>query len=354
MASKVGVTRAGAMEEYIAALTRSVPLVSHIWGGCSYGLDDLAKGELFFYKADLNAAAKFLNQAFRKAEERNQYEVRNRALFYLLRVALAKGDFGKILDVMKSLEAQLDMKEYHPRFTTFDIVSGWYYSLINQPNLIARWILSGDFGKDSIGTFKADFGNFAKAKFYYSDRRYHELISFIESEPTFNNTLFGRLETKLMMAASQYQLKNRDEAMAAFREAYGLASGNDLTMPFIELGKDMRTLTRAAMRDKGLDIPAQWLEMVNRKSSTYAKRLQLVTLEYKKANKIKDDVRLSPRETEILRDLHDGLSRAEIAANRALSLSTVKMTLNAIYAKLGANSLADVIRIAINRNLIKK
>jgi LuxR family maltose regulon positive regulatory protein len=354
LVSKVGTTRSGAMEEFIDSLTRSIPPVSNILNGCMSGLDDLAVGELYFYKSDLNNSVKFLRKAQRKAEELNQYEVRNRALFYLLRIAVAKGDFEEIQTVFKNLEAQLEMKEYHSRFTTFDIVSGWYYSLLNQPNLIAHWMLKGDFGKGSLGVFKADFGNFVKTKFYYADKRYNELISFIESDPTFGNVLFGKLEMKLLMAASQYQLKNRDASMAALRDAYELASTNALTMPFIELGKDMRTLTRAAMRDENRGIPAEWLELVNRKSATYAKRLHLVLLEYKKANNIRDDVRLSARETEILMDLYDGLSRAEIAANRELSVSTVKMVLNTIYAKLGANSLADVIRIAINRNLIKK
>ncbi|MDR2780297.1 MAG: LuxR C-terminal-related transcriptional regulator [Synergistaceae bacterium] len=352
--SKVGTTRQGAMEEYIESLSRAAPLMASILDGCMYGLDDLARGELYFYKDDLNNAAKFLKQALRKAEEQNQYEVRNRALFYLLRAATAKGDFEEIQALFKQLEAQLNIKEYHARFTTFDIVSSWYYSLLKQPNMIAHWILNGDFGKGSIGTFKAAFGNFAKARFYYSDKRYHELISFIESDLTYSKLLLAGLETKLLMAASQYQIKNRDAAMSAFREAYELALSNNLTMPFIELGNDMRTLTRAAMRDKDIGIPTQWLELVNRKASTYAKRLILVTLEYKKANNIKDDVRLSPRETEILRDLYDGLSRSEIAANRGLSVSAVKIVLNTIYSKLGANSLADVIRIAINRNLIKK
>jgi LuxR family maltose regulon positive regulatory protein len=115
----------------------------------------------------------------------------------------------------------------------------------------------------------------------------------------------------------------------------------------------MRTLTRAAMQSKTPGIPMEWLELVNRKSATYATRLLLVIAEYKKANNISEDVRLSARETEVLQDLYDGLSRAEIAANRDLSLSTVKTVLNTIYSKLGANTLADVIRISINRNLIK-
>ncbi|MDR1515215.1 MAG: LuxR C-terminal-related transcriptional regulator [Synergistaceae bacterium] len=353
LVSKVGTARSGAMEEYLDAVTRLVPLMANVLNGCMYGLDDLARGELLFYKSDLKNSVKFLKQSSHKAEERNQHEVKNRALFYLLRIAAANGDYEEIQAILKNLEAQLEIKEYYARFKTFDIVTSWFYALINQPGQIAHWILSGNFGKGSLGAFKADFVDFVRAKFYYSAKRYHELLSFIESKPAFTDVLFGKLETKLLAAACQYQLKNRDASMAAFQEAYELSSTNNLTMPFIELGKDMRTLTRAAMRDGGGGIPVQWLEMIHRKSATYSKRRLLILSEYKKAHNIKDDVWLSTREMEILQDLYEGLSRSEIAANRDLSISTVKMMLNTLYAKLGANSLADVIRIAISRNLIK-
>ncbi|MDR1481155.1 MAG: LuxR C-terminal-related transcriptional regulator [Synergistaceae bacterium] len=351
--SKVGTTRRGAMEEYIDALTRTIPNMANILSGCMSGLDDLANGELRFYKGDLKHSTKFLRQAIRDAEEHNQYEVRNRALFYLLRIAVAQGDFEGFQSAFKDLEAQLDMKEYHSRFITFDIVSAWYYALLNQPHLISHWISRGDFGKGSIGSFKTDFGDFVKAKFYYFDRRYHELLSFTESKPAFSEVLFGRIDLKLIAAACQYKLKNRDASMAALREAYDLASSNDLTMPFIEFGKDMRTLTRVATQDKNCGIPVQWLELINRKSATYAKRQLSIISEYKKANNMGDDVLLSQREKEILQDLCDGLSRSEIAANHGLSIATVKMVLNTLYSKLGANSLADAIKTAITRNLIK-
>jgi LuxR family maltose regulon positive regulatory protein len=284
LVSKVGTARSGAMEEYIGALTRAIPHMAAILGGCMSGLDDLASGELQFYKGDLKNSVKFLKQALYKAEEKKQYEIRNRVLFYLLRIAVAQGDFEEIQRIFKGLSVQLEMKEYSTRFITYDIVSSWYYSVINQPNLIAHWILSGDFGKGSIGTFKTDFGNFVKAKFYYSDKRYHELMSFVESKPAFGEVLFGKLEIKLLAAACQYQLKNRYASMAALREAYDLALSNGLIMPFIELGNGMRTLTRAAMREENCGIPPQWLELINRKSATYAKQLLLVMSEYEKAN----------------------------------------------------------------------
>jgi DNA-binding NarL/FixJ family response regulator len=55
----------------------------------------------------------------------------------------------------------------------------------------------------------------------------------------------------------------------------------------------------------------------------------------------------------VLSDLYNGLSRSEIAANQNLSINTVKMVLNTIYAKLNANSVADVIRTALDRKLIR-
>jgi LuxR family maltose regulon positive regulatory protein len=350
--SKVGTARPGAMEEYIETLTRAIPYMMNILNGCMYGLDDLARGELQFYKGDLKMAEKFIKQALLKAETRNQYEVRNRALFYLLRIGVAQGDFEKTQGVLKDLEAQLEMGEYGARFITYDIVSSWYYLIIGQPQRVASW-LKGNFAQSSFAIFKANFGNLIKAKFYYANKRYYELLSFLESEQAPTAVLFGKLEMKVLEAACQYQVKNRDASLLALREAYNLALSNDLTMPFIALGKAMRTLTAAAIRDKKCDIPRQWLEMINRKAATYAKRRLLVISEYKKANNLGDDVSLSPREMDVLRDLYHGLSRSEIAANHDLSINTVKMVLNTVYTKLGADNVADVIRTALDRKLIK-
>jgi LuxR family maltose regulon positive regulatory protein len=165
--------------------------------------------------------------------------------------------------------------------------------------------------------------------------------------------LFGKLEMKLLEAVCRYHAKDRRGALDALCEAYALAQSNDLTTPFIEFGKDMRTLTAAAMREKDCDIPRQWLEMINRKAATYAKRLAAVVADYKKANNISDAVRLSPRETDILNDLYQGLSRSEIAAHHGLSINTVKLVLSTVYTKLGADNIADAIRAAVDRKLIK-
>jgi DNA-binding NarL/FixJ family response regulator len=125
-------------------------------------------------------------------------------------------------------------------------------------------------------------------------------------------------------------------------------------MPFIELGKDIRTLTASAMKEPSLKIPGPWLESVNRKAASYAKRQAHISARYKQANRLVDSIVLSPREAEILTDLSHGLTRAEIAASRGLSINTVKMIINMIYAKAGAENLADLIRIAVEHKMIKQ
>jgi LuxR family maltose regulon positive regulatory protein len=157
---------------------------------------------------------------------------------------------------------------------------------------------------------------------------------------------------KVLEAVCLYKNKNRKAALIAFGEAYDMALSNELVMPFVEIGNDMRTLTRVAIRDDKNDIPRKWLEQINRKAGTYAKRLNLVVSEYKKANNLGKDVQLSQREIEILYDVYHGLTRSEIALSRNLSVSTVKMVLSSVYSKLGADNVADVIRIALERKLI--
>jgi LuxR family maltose regulon positive regulatory protein len=350
-ASRVGTTRSGAMEEYIAVLSRAVPHAMSVLNGFMFGLDDLAQGELLFYKGDLKNAGKFFMQAVHKAEERNQFEIRNRSLFYLLRIYVAQGDFAKIQDVLQQLGEQLEMRDYLPRFATFDIVSAWYYSLIGQTALAPKW-LNGGALRNYVSSFNTDFGNCAKMRLHYADRRHHELLSFINSYEGRSAVLFGKLELKTLEAVCEYQIKDRAAAFASMREAYDMALSNNLIMPFVEFGKDMRTLTAAMMREEGCNVPREWLGMINRKSATYAKRISNIVSEYKRANNIDNVVQLSPREMEILRDLYNGLTRSEIATSHNLSVNTVKLVLNTVYAKLGADNVADVIRNALDLKLL--
>ncbi|MDR3304742.1 MAG: LuxR C-terminal-related transcriptional regulator [Clostridiales Family XIII bacterium] len=353
--SMVGTDRKGAMEEYLGALTRAAAHAGGVGGAgpmCGMsGLEELARGELLFYKDEVKEAERCVMRALSAARERNQYDIRNRALFYLIRIGFAQGNFAKIGQALKELEAQLGEKDYAIRYTSYDIVMGRYYLMMDLPENIAAW-LKLDFEPGTLTGFMERFGNTVKARYYYAAKQYHLLLAFLESGHGREPILLGRIEAKALEAVCLYQIKNRDAALIALSEAYEMARSNDLTLPFIELGRDMRTLAASALRDKGRGIPRAWLEAIGKKSSTYAKRRAVIRSEYRKANNLGGDVRLSDRETEILIDLCHGLSRSEIAAGHDLSINTVKLIVNMVYTKLGADSLADVVRIAAERQLI--
>jgi DNA-binding NarL/FixJ family response regulator len=61
---------------------------------------------------------------------------------------------------------------------------------------------------------------------------------------------------------------------------------------------------------------------------------------------------LTPRETEVLRLIADGLSNTEIASRLVVSRATVKTHVNRIFSKTGARDRAQAVRYAYERGLV--
>ena len=61
---------------------------------------------------------------------------------------------------------------------------------------------------------------------------------------------------------------------------------------------------------------------------------------------------LTPRETQVLELLADGLSNKAIAATLGVSDETVKFHLASIFGKLGASNRTDAVRLALRHGLV--
>ena len=347
----IGESRADAADEYIEAVSRSIPYVSCALNGNMFGFDDLARGELSYFRREINDAEKFLKQALSKARSRNQYDIQHRALFYLMHIAFIHGDLAAANTALESTKELLDEKDYIVRYMTYDITCGFYNLTLGQPDQVPCW-LKTDYSLCAHPALLENFTNRVRAQYHYQTRQYSILLAFIEEELKRQVTLFGRIELNVLAALSLYQLKQKDKAIAALYEAYTLAEPNNIIMPFIHHRKDMRTLTSAVMRGTNCPIPKPWLEDTNRKASALAKKQARMLSEYKAENNLKGETSLTKRETEILKELSQGLSRTEIAVSQNISANTVKMVLNIIYDKLQANNLVDAVRIAVERKII--
>jgi LuxR family maltose regulon positive regulatory protein len=347
----VGSSRAGAPQEYIEALSRAVTHASHCFGGALSGSDDLARAELKFYQGDIRTAEVFIIRAMERALEHGQFEVMHRALFYTMRCAAAHGDWAKAEKVLDDMKGLLEIKEYSNRFFINDTILSWHYCYLDLPDLIPNW-LKDKFAPYGHAYFIENLGNLVKARYCYLKMNYSPLLAYLAEQRHRESILFGRIEMLALEACTHYKMKNKSAAFTVLQAAYEEAHPNDITMPFVELGKDMRTLSAAALKEASCNIPSSWLEAINRQATTYAKRKAHIISQYNQINNVRPENIFSPRELEILSNLSQGLSRSDIAVSCNLSINTVKMVINNIYNKLGVKNLADLIRVAVEQNLV--
>lgn len=347
-----GSARKGSLMEFVEAMARTV---NH-FARCSdiiTGHADLTLGELLFYKDDVNAAEHLFAKVLNYARKNRQFQVVYYALFYIVRIAVSQGNRDKAEQALSEMETQLIEENYPQSFYNYDIAIGWYYYVLHQPERLPDW-LKEKFAPYSHAYFAANFGNHMKARYHYLTKNYVPLLEYINGVKQRESILYGRVELLAMEASVYYQKKDKTAAFAALRDAYETAYPNDILMPFIELGSDMRNLALAALRKADINIPREWLETVRRRSATYAKNHSLLLTDYAKASGKNDGTVLSARENDVLIDLYKGFNRQEIAANKHLSLNTINSVISSIFNKLGAQSIVDVIRIATERNLLKK
>jgi len=334
----------GGLQKYIDAMIRLEKLTAPYYDGLTMGKDDLIQGELLFYQGDTGAAVPFVISAIENAGKRGSYQTLHRALFYMIRIAFAEGNLKKAETALGEMEKLLGIKEFYQCFISWDISYGWFQCALRQPDAVPEW-LWGSFSPYSRASTIENYGNQIKARYHYLTKNYRPLLAYIAELKQRESFLLGRIEMLALEACVHFQMKNKDKALKALFAAYNESAPNDIIMPFVELGKDMRTLTMTALREPDYGIPASWLENIRRKSSSYSKYQSLLISEHTKVNGIEKIDDLSHREKDIAYDLYQGFSRSEIAGRKNLTISTVNNIINSIYKKLNAQGVADVVRI---------
>jgi LuxR family maltose regulon positive regulatory protein len=347
----------GEMERYIEAISASVPHTSVTFGGCALGMDDLCRGELAFFRGDVAGAERFILRSLRSARQGKQYEIENRALFYLVRISLIRGDYGAIEKLLEQAGALLDERDYPTRHTNYDIVTGWYYAHTGQTDRLAPWLKS-DFEESDLNSIVFGLEIFVKVKYHLSEKRYPAALAALKNRESTGSLwafVLGKIEGKALEAVCRYQLKDRKGAFAVLETACRLALPNAIVMPFTELGKDMRTLSEAALKDKVPGLPVEWLEKVRLGAAAYAKKLFSVVERCRPVpfgDGAPEGLKLSRRELEVLTGLSRGMTQEEIAGQISLSVNTVKSVIRSVYNKLGAINKADAVRIATARGIV--
>jgi LuxR family maltose regulon positive regulatory protein len=356
---------------YLAALDASVPFGVRAFGGCMYGMDDLARGEYAYFRGDLPQAEGLIHRALEKAREQNQYEIENRALFYLLRISIHHGGFRETRAVLDSLEVQKKQEHYLNRLIHYDIIMGWFYTQIGETEKLAPW-LKNEFEEGEINDRGRGLEILVKAKYHLREKKYSAaLASLAERGDTEGMLLFGRLETLALEAVCRHKAREPEGALAALRSACQLALSSGITMPFVELGSSTRSLVDWALKGDVSGLGLEWLADLRRDAATYAKKLFAIAGNFREQEAPGEGRRtallhappqrlsapgpaLSAREMEVLSCLSRGLTRVEIAETLCLSINTVKSVIRSMYNKLGSVNRSHAVQAAAEAGLLEK
>ena len=320
-----------------------------------YGYKDLAACELAFFRNQLDAARNHAYRAIAKAHEKKQYSIESMALMYLLRIAMHVGDLSLTKKILEQLRGQLDHADFWNRQLLYDLFTGYFYSQVGLPEMAPSWFIMDDI-ELTADIHIPNIELFICVKHYMAEKKYEQALAVLcnsASREAHERFLFGELTFSLLTAVSRLKIGDVAGAIIDFERAYKLSFDGEFETPFIELGKDHHLLVAAALKHAGCGIPEQWLKTIDRKASVYAKKINYISSAFIKEKKLEKSIKLSEREQQVLNDLYIGLSREEIAANRYLSINTVKKILQSLYIKLDANNNVDAVRIAIEKKLIK-
>jgi LuxR family maltose regulon positive regulatory protein len=345
---------AGLFERRVRAFAKSVQKAGNPLNGYLVGLDALVFAELTYFQGDLNAAERYSLEAVIKAREKDQYEIANRALFFLLRICLHRGSLEDLLNIVKQKDALAANSDYLNRDAINDIIDGWLYAHLGEPKKTASWLGSRYEAGDLYSMFR-NFEALVRAKCLFAEKRFAEAADFLgltENRQGLGTFLLGMIEMICLAAAARFRLGEAQAALDLLEKAYHAASPNSLNMPFIELGHDMRSLASIALNAR-VSIPRPWLEDIRKRASAYGKSLFAVAEQYRSGETVREQVYLTRQERAVLIGLSHGRTREEIAAAAGQPLSAVKSLISRICEKLGAVNRADAIRIASGMGILE-
>jgi LuxR family maltose regulon positive regulatory protein len=347
----------GEIDAYINACAAAIPYTSVSIGGYLFGADVLSRAELAYYQGDLNKAEQFAREAVYRGREKKQYEIENRALLYLMRIGLHRGDAAGVRELERQMRALLEKDEYVNRYIIYDIIMGHFYVRLGLTGKVAPWIRQEREEGETNAQFRG-FDTLVKVFCLVVEKKYPaalQALKLAQVKSEVRTFLLGVLEMAALEAVIRHRLGDGEGAFAALKKAYDTAKPNALNMPFIELGEHMSSLTGAFLKahpeNSGGGIPGEWLQTIRRNASASAKKHSLVRVQYT-GRETPASADFSQHELAILGSLSLGRTGEEIAGDMNISVKMVKSAIRSLYVRLGVTNRTGAIRIATERGLL--
>lgn len=350
--------KAGELKKIEGAFMKAAPQRYHLLNTGGSGVEFLFAAEAAYHTGDFARASQMAYKTIYFSSEFEQHDIYCNAHIILLRLGIVHGDYNEAKSHVDAIEQYVNSKNDIWLYGLLDCIKAWFSIITGTLTHNAALISEGDFSNLISPPINSGRDLFIHAYYLFYSKQYLRLSTYLDFFKRFaskKGMWLGVLNSYIMQAICYYHMNQEKKALELFRTAYEMTYENNIIMPFIELGANIRGLLDYVKKTNDGLFDMDWINNIYQKASSYAKRVTSMGKESAKTDKENVNAKkfsLSKREEEILNCLAQGLTREEIANFYSISISTVKKHITNVYNKLGAVNRADAIYIATSNKLL--
>lgn len=295
------------------------------------------EAEWLYSVGDFENAEIIVHRAIPMAKEAGQGDIELAGLFLLVKVALFRGEYSKVLELQQQMEVLVrnEVKHYQTYWLvyTLDLCKAYIYTSLEQLDQIPNWIFEYEYPKH-IHFMSIAYANLTYAKALLLKGENAKLLGL---EEAFSNqagifpNLMGIVGTKIYSSIAYYRLNRLAESREALICAMDIAMPDDVIMPFVENAGPLLPVLDDLTKDSKY---RDFIKKIKAYFEQYYQSIRKIVTE----NFEIGTPRLTEREKQIVRLVIEGLNNKQIAKELYISENTVKLELKNIFRKLKINS----------------
>ncbi|WP_299596728.1 HTH-type transcriptional regulator MalT [uncultured Microbulbifer sp.] len=322
------------------------------------------KGQLQWEAVDLDGAADSARRGMqinRKVGERwllPEYTL-------LLKVALARGDKDECLEWMERVEHLLAGEHYHRDWVAnANAARMRVWQALENTDAIATWQEQAEPVADRPSNHFEQCHGRNHVRALISLHRWSDanrLLGRLQQVAEECGLVTDQLRNRVLAAHLAWLRDRKEPALAHLRAALTIMQDSDLTASFLQIGKPMIVLLKAAQDETGenslderqADKAQQLIKLAQQQPELGGGiRIELdetIVREILASDAVPDFLRhspLTPREWQVLNAIHSGLSNERIARHFKVAPSTIKTHIRSLYQKLDVKDRQQAIALA--------
>lgn len=322
------------LAQEVEVIKKAMPYYYHITNGQGSGAEYVMEAEYYFNMGDMEDAEIAVHKALNYSRDKEQWSIMLCAMFLHAKISIFKGDYTYAVYLMNTARNILLDKKQYMLLHTIDLCEAYIYASLHQPQMIAEWIIEGNFKNTRLLFPAIPALNLVYGRVLLEKKEYLKLISlsddFLQKASIFPN-LLCHIYIHIHQSVAYSKIMRQEEAMMHLRKAFDIAIPDKLYMPFVESGGDILSMFEVQILK---NEHREGIKEIIKIYKKYDSSVQAVLAKHFS----NDTFGLSQREREVAALAARGFSNREIGERLFISENTVKLRLKNVFQKLNIQS----------------